>query len=39
MTPREAAKAGADFIVVGQPILTHAEPAKAAALVIEELEP
>ena len=37
MTPREAAQAGADFVVVGRPILNHARPAEAVALIREEL--
>lgn len=37
MTPREAALAGADFVVVGRPILKHANPAEAVALVVREL--
>lgn len=37
MTPREAARAGADFVVVGRPILKHEDPAKAVDLILEEL--
>ncbi|HEO71554.1 MAG TPA: orotidine-5'-phosphate decarboxylase [Candidatus Hydrogenedentes bacterium] len=37
MTPRDAAQAGADFIVVGRPILKHADPARAVSLILEEL--
>lgn len=37
MTPREAAEAGASFVVVGRPILKHPEPAEAVALIVEEL--
>lgn len=37
MTPREAANAGADFIVVVRPILKHPRPAEAVALIQEEL--
>lgn len=37
MTPRKAAEAGADFIVVGRPILKHEDPAAAAQLILEEL--
>ncbi len=37
MTPREAALAGANFVVVGRPILKHANPTEAVALVVKEL--
>ncbi len=38
MTPREAAKAGASMIVVGRPILAHANPAEAVELIRKELQ-
>jgi orotidine-5'-phosphate decarboxylase len=37
MAPREAADAGADFIVVGRPITAAADPAAAAAEISAEL--
>ncbi len=37
MTPAEAARAGATMVVVGRPILRHANPAQAVDLVLEEL--
>ncbi len=37
MTPRDASNAGANFIVVGRPILNHENPAEAVKLVKEEL--
>lgn len=37
MTPGEAAVAGSNYLVVGRPILTHADPAVAVALIQEEL--
>lgn len=37
MTPRQAALAGADFIVVGRPIFNHSDPAEAVRLILEEL--
>ena len=36
-TPAQAARAGADFVVVGRPILRHQDPAEAARLIIAEL--
>ncbi|HTT57970.1 MAG TPA: orotidine-5'-phosphate decarboxylase [Opitutaceae bacterium] len=37
MNPAEAARAGADFIVVGRPVLKAPDPAAAAGAIIEEL--
>lgn len=37
MTPHDASQAGANFIVVGRPILNHENPAKAVQLILEEL--
>ena len=36
-TPREAIKAGADFIVVGRPILTAADPESAIREIVDEI--
>jgi orotidine-5'-phosphate decarboxylase len=36
-TPREAIKAGADFIVVGRPILSAADPRAAAQEIVDEI--
>ena len=35
-TPYEAVKAGADYLVVGRPVLEAPDPAEAARLIIEE---
>jgi orotidine-5'-phosphate decarboxylase len=37
-TPREAMTAGADYIVVGRPILEAADPARAAQEIVDEME-
>jgi orotidine-5'-phosphate decarboxylase len=39
LTPRQAAQAGADMIVVGRPILKHDRPEEAIRLILEELTP
>lgn len=38
MTPEKAIKAGADYLVVGRPIIQAADPGKAAALIVDEIE-
>lgn len=37
-TPREAVESGADYIVVGRPILRAEDPAAAAATIVSEME-
>ncbi|MGB4564224.1 MAG: orotidine 5'-phosphate decarboxylase / HUMPS family protein, partial [Dethiobacteria bacterium] len=37
-TPGEALRAGADYLVVGQPIIKAPDPRRAAQAIIEELE-
>ena len=37
MTPGDAARAGADFVVIGRPILQHDDPAVAVGLIEKEL--
>lgn len=37
MTPAEATKLGADFLVIGRPITGHENPRAAAELVLEEI--
>jgi len=37
MTPRQAAEAGADFVVVGRPIFNHPNPAEAVQRIREDL--
>src|SRR5215471_6367156 len=36
-TPREAIRAGADFVIVGRPILTAADPRAAAQEIVDEI--
>ncbi len=36
-TPREAIRAGADFVIVGRPILTAADPRAAAQSIVDEI--
>jgi len=38
LTPREAIKRGADFLVIGRPILDSADPVKTAKGILEEIE-
>ena len=38
VTPYQAIKSGADYIVVGRPIRTSADPVQAAARVVEEIK-
>jgi len=37
MTPAEAVKAGADYLVIGRPIAKAADPVQAAELIVEEI--
>lgn len=37
MTPAEAVKAGADYLVIGRPIAKAADPAQAADLIVDEM--
>jgi orotidine-5'-phosphate decarboxylase len=37
MTPKDAIKAGADFMVIGRPITAHKNPAEAADLIAGEI--
>jgi orotidine-5'-phosphate decarboxylase len=37
-TPAEAVAEGADYVVVGRPVLAAADPAAAARAIVEEME-
>jgi orotidine-5'-phosphate decarboxylase len=37
-TPREALDAGADYLVIGRPIIAHSSPREAVAKILDELE-
>jgi len=38
MTPREALDAGADYLVIGRPIIAHSDPREAVAKIFAEIE-
>jgi orotidine-5'-phosphate decarboxylase len=38
MTPREALEAGADYLVIGRPIMAHPNPLEAVAKILGEIE-
>jgi orotidine-5'-phosphate decarboxylase len=38
MTPAEAVRAGADYLVIGRPILKAANPERAVRQIVEEME-
>jgi orotidine-5'-phosphate decarboxylase len=38
MSPRDAIAAGADYLVVGRPIIAATDPARAAQLILDEMQ-